>query len=168
MVIAAYVRVSTDDQTTDNQKTAIKEYVERSEDQQIKFYEDVISGSSRNRTALNNLLQDVRKGQISKVIVWRLDRLGRSLKHLMDILREFENRGVDFVSITQGFDTSTPQGRLFFQIVGAFAEFESRIISERTKEGLKRAKKQGKKLGRPKGSKDKKQRKTKGYYKDQD
>jgi len=110
------------------------------------------------------MLKRIRNKEFNSVVVWRLDRLGRSLKHLLQLIEEFAKRKVAFVSLTEGFDTSTPQGELFFHIAGAFAQFERRLIQERINAGLDRAKQEGIILGRPKGSKDKKIRKKGGYY----
>ena len=97
-------------------------------------------------------------------MVWRLDRLGRSLKHLLQLTEEFRKLSIKFISLTEGFDTTTSHGELFFSIAGAFAQFERRLIQERINAGLERAKSEGVKLGRPKGSKDKKRRTKSGYY----
>jgi len=159
-----YARVSTNEQNTENQIQAINQYCNIKNYEVKKTFKDVASGKSKSRTQLNQLMQYIRSHKIDILIVYKLDRLGRSLQHLIQILQELKNKGIDFCSVTEGFDTSTAGGKLFFQIAGAFAEYEANLISERTKEGLKRAKKQGKKLGRPKGSKDKKQRCKSGYY----
>lgn len=150
----AYLRVSTQDQELANQRQAIKAYAEATPDHSVsEWYGDVETGKSRSRKRLNDMLQDIREGSSAErpdaIIVYKLDRMGRSLKHLLDIIQELENKDIDFISVTEGFDTSDPGGKLFFQIAGAFAEYESNLISERTKEGMKRAKKQGKHVGRP-------------------
>ena len=109
-------------------------------------------------------MKRVRTREFDAVVVWKLDRLGRSLQHLLQLIEEFKNKNVAFVSMTEGFDTSTSQGRLFMQLLGAFAEFERNLITERGRAGLDRAKEEGQTFGRPKGSKDGKVRKKGGYY----
>jgi DNA invertase Pin-like site-specific DNA recombinase len=95
------------------------------------------------------------KKKFDMVLVWRIDRLGRSLKHLLQLIEEFKYNKVAFVSLSEGFDTGNPQGELFFHIAGAFAQFERRLIQERINAGLARAKAEGVVLGRRKGSKNK-------------
>jgi len=159
-----YARVSTSEQSTDNQISAISRYCKRNDITIDMVFKDIASGKDKSRTQLNQMLQYIRSHKADMLIVYKLDRLGRSLQHLLQILQELQNKGIDFCSITEGYDTSTAGGKAFFQIAGAFAEFEANLISERTKEGLRQAKKEGKKLGRPKGSKDKKPRRKSGYY----
>lgn len=110
------------------------------------------------------MLQRIRNKEFNAVMIWRLDRLGRSLKHLLQLIEEFRNKNVAFISLTEGFDTTTAQGELFLHISGAYAQFERALIQERINAGLKRAKEQGKSLGRPKGSKDIKARRKSGYW----
>jgi DNA invertase Pin-like site-specific DNA recombinase len=107
------------------------------------------SGAKNSRPALDELLTDCRDCKISDVLVWKFDRFARSLKHLIDALEEFRERGINFVSYTEQLDTTTARGSLFFQIFGAFAEFERSLIRERVKAGLVNARAKGKKLGRP-------------------
>jgi DNA invertase Pin-like site-specific DNA recombinase len=110
------------------------------------------------------MMQDMRKRCFDAVIVVRIDRLGRSLKHLLQILEEMDNKGIRFISLDLNLDTLTPQGKFFFTIAGAMAEFERSIIQERIKAGMGRAKSQGKNVGRRKGSRDKGRRSKKGYF----
>ncbi len=125
---------------------------------------DFASGSKDSRPQLDVMMQRLRAKEFDVLMVLRLDRLGRSLQHLLQLIQEFRNLNVRFVSVTQGFDTETPQGRFFLQVIGAVAEFERELIRERINDKLKVLKAQGKKLGRSKGSKDKKERKKGGYY----
>lgn len=135
-----YVRVSTDDQTTDQQRDELKAAgCER-------FYEDVISGKSKERPELDKMLEALRPGD--QVSVVRLDRLGRNLKHLLTLVEHFEKGGVDFVSLSESIDTSSPTGRLTFSLFGALAQYERDLISERTKSALKAARARGRKGGR--------------------
>jgi DNA invertase Pin-like site-specific DNA recombinase len=106
----------------------------------FKVYKDIISGSTSSRPEFNILLEDLRKNRFDCVMVTKLDRLGRSLQHLLSLFNEFNSRGIQFISTTQNIDTTTSSGRLQMQIMGAFAEFERSIISERTKEGLRKRK----------------------------
>src|SRR5207249_5307984 len=113
-------------------------------------YVDIgISGSKEKRPELDRLIVDARRRHFDKILVWKLDRFGRSLRHLVNAMAEFETLGIDFVSLRDNLDLSTPSGRLMFQIIGAMAEFERALIRERVQAGLANAKKKGKKLGRP-------------------
>ena len=162
-----YARVSTDDQHPQNQIDACIEYAKNHNFETVHIYTDTISGAKESRPALNDLMMDLRKHRFDIVLVWRLDRMGRSLQHLIQIITEMEKHKVDLVTIDQGIiDTTSSTGKLIFQIFGAIAEFERELIKERVNLGLARAKKQGKQLGRPKGSKDKNPhgRKKSGYY----
>ena len=166
MKAGLYVRVSTKDQTTLNQKLILEEYCKKAEIEIYKTYEDEgVSGSKTSREGLDLMLQDMRKGCFDVIIVWKLDRLGRSTQHLLQILSEIQNRKVRLICIDMNIDTETPQGKFFFTIVGAFAELERGIIRERIYAGLARARSQGKNLGRKKGTKDKKPRNKLGYWK---
>jgi len=162
--VALYIRNSTTEEKQ-NPNVQINPLVKKCdiEGWEYEIFQEFASGSKETRPELNKLLKKVRNKEFNAVIVWRLDRLGRSLKHLLQLLEEFRNKGVSFISLTEGFDTSTPQGELFFHIAGAFAQFERKLIQERINAGLTEAKRQGKVLGRPSGSKDKKRRRTSGY-----
>ncbi len=161
---AVYLRVSTEDQTVENQRLPILDWLERHEITEFVEYVDVASGAEESRTQLDKMMGGIRSKEHDLVIVYKLDRLGRSLQHLLLMIQEFRNKGIQFVSLSESIDTETAQGRLFLQLSGAFAEYERELIRERTNAGLARAKAQGKKLGRPKGSKDKKRRRKSGYY----
>jgi DNA invertase Pin-like site-specific DNA recombinase len=156
MKIAIYARVSTDEQHASKQILICEEECSRRGFEVFKVYEDVISGSKASRPAFNELLEDMRRYRFRAVMITKLDRLGRSLQHLISILDEFKGKGVELIAVTQNIDTTSAAGRLQWQIMGAFAEFEREIIRERTREGLKHAKNIGKR------GKDKKQRKKRG------
>lgn len=111
------------------------------------------------------LLDLLRKGVFEGVMVYKLDRWARSSRELLLEIEELTSKGIEFHSYSENLDFTSATGKLHFSILSAFAEFERELIRERTLEGLHRAKQQGKKLGRPKGSKDKKKRRTGGYYK---
>lgn len=156
MKVAVYCRVSTEDQDADKQEFICEDYCKKNGFEIYKVYKDVISGASTSRPRFNELLEDMRQAKFDCVMVTKLDRMGRSLQHLLSIFEELNNRGVHFIATTQNIDTSTSSGRLQMQIMGAFAEFERNIISERTKEGLKRA------VGVGKRGRDKNPRKRRG------
>ncbi|MEP3931085.1 recombinase family protein, partial [Rhodopirellula bahusiensis] len=137
-----YARVSTHDQNLDLQRDALEKAGCG------KVIVDVASGGKPDRSGIEQLREQIRPGDI--VVVWRLDRLGRSLKHLISLIEEFEALGVGFRSLTESIDTTTPGGKLFFHIVGALSEFERSIVSERTKAGLSAARARGRLGGRPK------------------
>jgi len=119
-------------------------------------YVDVISGATSSRPEFDRLLNDMRQYRFNCILVTKLDRIGRSLAHLLSLFDEFKRKSVSFIASTQNIDTTTASGTLLFQIMGAFAEFERNIISERTKEGLVKARNVGKR------GKDKKPRKKRG------
>lgn len=165
MKAALYLRVSTTDQTTLNQEIELKKYCKNNNIEIYKIYkEEGISGSKTSRPQLDLMLKDMRNKEFDCVIVWKLDRLGRSTQHLLQLLQEFQNKEVRLICTDINIDTQTPQGKFFFTIVGAFAELEREMITERIKLGLQRRKKQGKPLGRQKGAKDKSRRKRLGYF----
>ena len=162
---ALYIRVSTTDQTTLNQEIALKEYCERNDYEVIKIYrEEGVSGSKTSRPQLDLMLQAMRRKEFDLLLVWKFDRLGRSTAHLLQVLEELKNKGVRLIATSQNIDTDTPMGKFFFVILSGFAEMERELIRERIKLGLARRKKQGKVMGRPKGSKDKGRRRKGGYY----
>jgi DNA invertase Pin-like site-specific DNA recombinase len=146
---ALYARVSTLDQNPENQLDELRRYVECRGWTEPVVYVDRASGAKDSRPALNGLLRGARRRQFDVVVCWRLDRLGRSLKHLLDVLHELTALGVGFVSLNEGIDATTPSGRLQLHLLGAFAEFERSRIQERVRSGLARARRQGKRLGRP-------------------
>ena len=149
---AIYLRVSTQDQTTSNQEHELRQAAERADWQVAKVYRDHgISGAKgRNgRPAFDTLCRDATKRQFDVVMAWNVDRLGRSLKDLVAFLSELHALGIDLFLHQQGLDTTTPAGKAMFQMLGVFAEFERSIIQERVRAGLQRAKREGKRLGRP-------------------
>jgi DNA invertase Pin-like site-specific DNA recombinase len=147
---ALYTRVSSGEQNTEAQECALRDYVRRRGWTVHKIYRDQgLSGASANRPALNEMLQDCRRGSVDVVIVWKFDRFARSLKALISGLELCRALGIDFVSVTEAVDTSLPAGELAFQMIGAVAQFERSLIGERVKSGLANAKAKGKVLGRP-------------------
>jgi len=156
MKVAVYGRVSTEEQDADKQVELCLEYCKRQGHEVFKVYKDVISGASVSRPAFNECLDDRRQFSFRAVGVTKLDRIGRSLQHLLSLFDEFSRKQVEFIAVTQNIDTTSAAGKLQLQIMGAFAEFERNIISERTKEGLKRA------VGVGKRGKDRKPRKQRG------
>ncbi|CEF49033.1 unnamed protein product [uncultured bacterium] len=149
MKAAIYVRVSTLDQQTENQLLELRRYVAARGWTAVEHVDRGVSGSTDRRPALDQLLADGRRRRFDVVVCWRLDRLGRSLKHLITLLDEFQALGLAFVSLAEGIDATTPAGKLQMHILGAIAEFERGRIRERVLAGLARARTQGKQLGRP-------------------
>lgn len=139
MKVAIYCRVSTEEQDADKQEFICQEYCKRNNFEVFKVYKDIISGKTTSRPEFNQMLIDMREYKFDMIMVTKLDRLGRSLQHLLSLFDEFSRKKIDFIAITQNIDTSSAGGKLQMQIMGAFAEFERNIISERTKEGLRRA-----------------------------
>lgn len=153
MKVAIYTRVSTEEQDADKQEYICKEYCERNNWKVYKVYKDIWSGAKDSRPSFNKLIEDMREFKFQGIVVTKLDRLGRSLQHLLSLIDEFNRKKIKFIAATQNIDTSTSMGNLQLQIMGAFAEYERNIISERTKEGLRRA------IGVGKRGKDKTPRK---------
>lgn len=137
-----YARVSTDDQNLALQLDALN-----SAGCDLVFADEGISGTESNRPQLDELMNCAAEGD--QIIVWRLDRLGRSVPHLIETVNGFQNRGVQFASLAESIDTQTANGKLIFTIFAAIAEFEKDLLSERTKAGLQAAKARGRTLGRP-------------------
>ena len=146
---ALYVRVSSDEQHTEMQERALREYVERRTWVLHKIYRDKCTGATASRPGLDELLKDCRHRSIDVVIVWKFDRFARSLKNLIAGLELCRALGIDFVSVTEAVDTSLPAGEMLFQMIGAVAQFERSLIGERVKSGLANARAKGKSLGRP-------------------
>ena len=149
---ALYMRVSTKNhgQTTETQAVALQDYAARRGFEIVEEYRDEgISGSKDSRPALDKLMKDARARKFDVVIVARFDRFARSVSHLLRALEEFSHLGVDFVSLSESVDTSTPMGKMIFTVLGAVAELERNLIKERVHMGISRARKQGKRLGRP-------------------
>jgi DNA invertase Pin-like site-specific DNA recombinase len=146
---AIYVRVSTTEQETALQETELQEYCQRRGWESIVYRDRGQSGAKQDRPALNSLLSDLRKRKIDIILIWSLDRLARSLRHLLAISEECRLMGVDLVSLRQNIDTTLPAGRLTFQILGAVAEFERELLRTRVKAGMAQARRAGKRIGRP-------------------
>jgi len=156
--VALYARVSTTEQSTDSQLLDLRRYVrERGWDIFREFVDEGISGTKDSRPALNELMNDAKKRRFDVVLVWRFDRFARSTKHLILALEEFKNLGIDFISYQENIDTSSPLGSAIFTIISAVAQLERDIIAERVKAGLRRARENGKKLGRPQSDVDRRQ-----------
>ncbi len=152
---AIYCRCSTTDQSVEVQLHGLRDYAgARGFDVVEEYLDHGISGARARRPGLDRLLAAARRRQIDAVLVWKLDRLGRNLRHLLTLLGELEELGVRFVSLDDAIDTSTAAGRLFMQIRGAFAEYELAQIAERTRAGVAAARRNGKKFGRPRALSD--------------
>jgi len=153
MRAAIYARVSTVDQEPENQLQELRRYAgARGWAASVEYVDRGVSGAKDRRPALDQLLADARRRRLDVVVCWRLDRLGRNLKHLITLLEELQALGVAFVSLAEGIDATTPAGKLQMHILGAIAEFERERIRERVMAGLQRARTQGKRLGRPRAS----------------
>ncbi|WP_394564454.1 DNA-invertase [Pantoea sp. SGAir0180] len=139
-MLIGYVRVSTNDQNTDLQRNALQS----ANCEQI--FEDKISGKTSERPGLKRALRMLKEGDT--LVVWKLDRLGRNMRHLVMLTEELRERGVNFRSLTDSIDTSTPMGRFFFHVMGALAEMERELIVERTRAGLTAAREKGRIGGR--------------------
>jgi DNA invertase Pin-like site-specific DNA recombinase len=150
MRVAFYARVSTlNGQNPETQLIELREYAVRRGWQAVGEYVDAgVSGSKDSRPSLNRLMAHAHQRRFDAILVWKLDRFGRSLKHLVTAIAELEALGVTFVSLKDNWDLSTPSGRLMFQIVGAMAEFERELIRERIKAGMRRRRLEGYSLGR--------------------
>ena len=149
MITAIYARVSTDDQTTDNQVFELEKVAKRMGWDIGEVYTDIISGAKSKRPELDRLMESVIRKEVDIIMVWSVDRLGRSLQHLTTLLSDIHSKGVDLYLHQQGIDTTTPSGKMMFQMCGVFAEFERSMVQERVKAGLERARANGKRLGRP-------------------
>jgi DNA invertase Pin-like site-specific DNA recombinase len=151
--VGIYARVSTLDQSTQNQVLDLQRYANERGWELVRVYLDTgVSGTKENRPSLDKLMNDARKRRFDLVLVWRFDRFARSTKHLILALDEFKNLGIDFVSFQENIDTSSPLGGAIFTIISAVAQLERDIIAERVKAGLRRARENGKRLGRPTGA----------------
>jgi len=147
---ALYLRVSTADQKPDLQFDGLRAYAEHAELDVMRDYLDVaVSGRRQGRPQLDALMKDARDRAFDCVLVWKFDRFARSTKHLLSALEEFNHLGIRFVSVQDQIDTTSPMGKAMFTLIGAMAELESSLISERVSVGMKAAKARGKHLGRP-------------------
>ena len=151
MRAALYARVSTlNGQDPEMQLRELREYAARRGWQVTGEYTDQgVSGSRESRPELNRLMNDAQQRRFDAILVWKVDRFGRSLRHLVNALAELGALGVAFVSLRDNLDLSTPSGRLMFAVIGAMAEFERSLIQERVKAGIRNARAKGKPLGRP-------------------
>jgi DNA invertase Pin-like site-specific DNA recombinase len=149
MKAAIYARVSTADQEPENQLQQLRRYVEAHGWTGTEYVDRGVRGAKDRRPALDQLLADARRRRFDVLVCWRLDRLGRNLKHLITLLEELQALGVAFVSLAEGIDATTPAGKLQTHILGAIAEFERERIRERVLAGLERVRTQGTRLGRP-------------------
>lgn len=148
--IAVYVRVSTSEQSTDLQKNDILAYLQaRGWTDYIIFEDHGISGTKASRPKLNELMALTRARKVDVVIVWKLDRLFRSLVNLLTTLQEFQELGIEFISLKDQIDMTTSAGRLMMNMIGSFAQFERDLITERVRAGVKSAQARGVRFGRP-------------------
>lgn len=151
MKVAIYTRVSTKEQNINTQLQNCESYCKYRKQEIYKIYKDIgESGKKSSRPQFDIMLKDMRHNKFKTVIVYKLDRIGRSLPHLISLFEEFKKRGVSFTSTTQNIDTETPEGRMFMNMMMVLSEYERELTVDRVKEGLVRAKKEGKILGRPK------------------
>jgi DNA invertase Pin-like site-specific DNA recombinase len=149
--VAIYARVSTDKQKVDMQLNELRDFIKRSGWSIYReFIDEGYTGSNIKRPAFTEMLYEAKKRKFDILLVWKLDRLSRSLKDFINTLDELGHLGINFISYDNNLDTTTPTGKLVFQIIGAVAEFEKDIIRERVVAGLDNARQKGKHLGRPK------------------
>jgi DNA invertase Pin-like site-specific DNA recombinase len=155
MKTALYARVSTNDkgQTCETQLLALREFCSARGWTIVQAYADTgVSGSKERRPQLDALVKDAKRRKFDCVLVYKLDRFGRSTRHLLNSLAEFDSLGIAFVSLFDSWDTSTPSGKLLFTVIAAMAEFEKSLLVERVNSGIKRAQAAGVHCGRPKGA----------------
>ena len=153
-IAALYARVSTLDQNCEVQLQDLRRFAGQRFAQYREYIDVGVSGAQRHRPQLDALMKDAHKRLFDVVLVWKFDRFARSLKHLIESLDEFSSLGIDFVSYTEGVDTTTPSGQLLFHIVGAVAQFERDLIAERVRAGMAHARAMGKRIGRPRAAVD--------------
>jgi DNA invertase Pin-like site-specific DNA recombinase len=150
MTTAAYLRVSTTDQSADLQRRGIHQFARRADLEVTDWYcDEGVSGRTEKRPELDRLMEAARRRDVECVVVWKLDRFARSASHLIRALDEFNHLGIRFVSVQDHIDTGSPMGKAMFTIIGAMAELESSLISERVRAGMEAAKENGKHVGRP-------------------
>jgi DNA invertase Pin-like site-specific DNA recombinase len=153
--VAIYARVSTANHGQDAglQTQDLRQFADARGWQLADEYVDAgVSGAKDSRPELNRLMADAKRRRFDVVLVWKLDRFGRSLRHLVNALAEFESLGIAFVSLSDNLDLSTPSGRLMFNIIGAMVEFERALIQERVRAGMRNARAKGHRIGRPRVS----------------
>jgi len=148
MRVAIYARVSTLDQQPENQLAELRRYAEARGWTAVEYVDHGITGTKDSRPSLDRMIKDAKRRTFDVLLCWKLDRLGRNLKHLIVLLDDLQALGIAFVSLGEGIDATTPAGKLQMHILGAIAEFERGRIVERVRAGLARAKAQGKRLGR--------------------
>ena len=148
-MLGLYARVSTLEQNPDSQLDALRSYSARRSAEALEFVDHGVSGRKGSRPALDALVAAARRREVSAVVVTKLDRLARSVRHLTTFAAELEALGVDLIVLDQNIDTSTPAGRLLFNMLGAIGEFERDLIVERTRAGLAAARRRGRHPGRP-------------------
>src|SRR5713101_6336910 len=153
-VAALYARVSTLDQNCEVQLEDLRRYAGKRFASYSEYTDAGVSGTQRHRPQLDALMRDARRRLFDVVLVWKFDRFARSLKHLIESLDEFSALGIDFISLTEGIDTTTSVGQLLFHIVGAVAQFERDLIAERVRAGMAHARAMGKRIGRPRTAVD--------------
>lgn len=147
---ALYMRVSTASQKSDLQEDELRAYAQRAGLEIVAEYLDVaVSGRKEGRPQLNQMMKAARNHEFDCILVWKFDRFARSVSHLLKALEEFNHLNIRFISVQDQIDTQTPMGKAMFTIIGAMAELESSLISERVKAGMAAAKSRGKTLGRP-------------------
>jgi DNA invertase Pin-like site-specific DNA recombinase len=151
MRVAVYIRVSTDQQSHKSQRSELEEYCRRRGWQDVRWFQDTASGAQQSRRELDEMMAQVRKGKVDAVVSSKLDRLARSLSHLAHLLAELQANKVALVVPTQGIDTTTanPAAMLQLNILGAVAQFERELITERVNAGIAAARQRGVRLGRP-------------------
>src|SRR5215469_18055784 len=157
MRVAIYARVSTanNGQNPEMQLRELREYCQHRGWQLVGEYVDAgISGAKDSRPELNRLNADAKRRRFDAVVVWKFDRFARSVSHLLRALEEFRSLGIEFVSLSEQIDTSTPTGKMVFTVLGAVAELERSLIAERVRAGIRNARAKGKRLGRPRKSLD--------------
>jgi len=147
--VAVYARVSTADQSCGSQLRDLREYVAARGWEAVEYVDQGVSGARERRPALDRLLAAVKARKIDVVVVAAFDRFGRSVRHLVEALELFRHLGVDFISLREQIDTGSPLGQAVFTIIAALAHLERSLIVERVKAGLRRARAEGKRLGRP-------------------
>jgi len=148
--VAIYARVSTTVQDAGLQTRELGQFAEaRGWTMADQYVDSGVGGSKDSRPELNRLMLDAKRRRFDVVLVWKLDRFGRSLRHLVNALAEFESLGIAFVSLSDNLDLSTASGRLMFNIIGAMAEFERELIRERVRAGMRNARAKGTRIGRP-------------------
>ena len=153
--IGIYVRVSTGSQTVENQERELLAHCQRQGWQVFKVYRDEgFSGAVADRPGLKEMLADARQGRFNLLVVWKIDRLARSISHLLEVLTELKGLGIGFVSLTEAINTETAQGRMIANFLGSIAEFERELVVERVKSGMARASAAGVRIGRPRAGFD--------------